>query len=119
MEEFDRLVLRAVVGNRPSAYDAAANYSMLHELTDSQIDKSHQRVERWLRIYGALPLLESEERALVVMQKQVRKWLVRVMWEKELVLLGCFRHNAKYNQRLEKITNLKVLWCTLWDTHVK
>ena len=76
MEEYERVVIRAVLTGADELWSEAHVISCVNGFTTETIKQCHLNVERWLRLHGVSKMLPSEKKSLILIQSTVRRWLV-------------------------------------------
>ena len=76
MEEYERVVIRAVLTGSNELWSEAHVISCVHDFTTEKIKQCHLNVERWLRLHGVSRMFPNEKKSLILIQSTVRRWLV-------------------------------------------
>ena len=78
---FEKLLISALLTNNKPAWDEALNYALGMRFSQADVDMCTERVERWLRLKGVVPMFPAELQALVRIQSAVRRWGTRrALW---------------------------------------
>jgi hypothetical protein len=100
-EEYERLIIRAVLTNDTDLWTEANAFAHLHSFNAQQVLRYHTNVERWLRLHGITKMKDHEAAALCLIQASTRRWLVlnRIKKEYNMYYRLAFMDNHEHCKR--------------------
>ena len=93
-KEFENMLLRAIITNNYQLFQKSMQVAVMCNFSQETIDKCHNNILRWLRYNNVSPLMVNEARAIVKIQSNVRKWLVRKKLYPKYTMLMNLAHNG-------------------------
>lgn len=86
MDEYEKTVIRAILTHDDELWSQAHALSCIHNLTNETLTQCHLNIERWLRLHGVSKMFPHEEKALILIQSTIRRWIVLKSVQQQLDL---------------------------------